>query len=67
MEGNVLKSKSYVFALDIVLFIKKLTLDRNNQVLIHQLLRCGTSVGANVEEANGAQTKKDFNAKIYIA
>lgn len=40
---------------------------KNEFVISKQLLRCGTSIGANVEEANAAQTKKDFVTKMAIA
>ncbi len=39
----------------------------SSRILANQLLRSGTSIGANVEEAQGAQSKADFTAKMYIA
>jgi four helix bundle protein len=45
----------------------KLLVDQKEYILSRQLLRAATSIGANVEEANAAQTKKDFIAKMSIA
>ena len=65
--ANPLKSKSYDFALKIVLLYKKLTNESKEYVLSKQLLRSGTSIGANVAEANGAISTADFSAKISIS
>lgn len=64
---NPLQIKSYDFALKIVKLYKKLTNDSKEYVLSKQLLRSGTSIGANVAEANGAISKADFSAKISIS
>lgn len=64
---NVVQQKSYAFALRVVNAYKYLAGERKEFVLSKQLLRSGTSVGANVEEAIGGQTKKDFYAKLNIA
>ena len=66
MKSNVIQSKSYAFALHIIRLYKILC-NQKEFVLSKQLLRSGTSIGANVEEAIGAQTKKDFTAKMSIA
>jgi four helix bundle protein len=66
-EGNVIKNKSKLFALRIIGLYKYLTVNKKEYILSKQILRSGTSIGANVEEAQGAQSKKDFIAKIYIA
>jgi len=66
-EGNIIKEKSRTFALRIIRLYKYLTLNKKEYVLSKQVLRSGTSIGANIEEAQGAQTKKDFVAKIYIS
>ena len=66
MKSNVIQSKSYKFALSIIK-VYKILCDQKEFVLSKQLLRSGTSIGANVEEAIGAQTKKDFTAKMSIA
>jgi four helix bundle protein len=64
---NPLKDKSYKFALRIVKVYKFLAFETKEYVLSKQLLRCGTSVGANVAEANQAQSKPDFISKLSIA
>ena len=51
----------------IVYFIKHLTETKKEYILAKQILRCGTSVGANIEEGIGAQSKKDFFTKITIS
>ena len=66
-SSNVIQEKSYEFAIRIVHLYKKLIEEKHEYVLSKQVLRSGTSVGANVEEAIGAQTKKDFIAKLAIA
>jgi four helix bundle protein len=67
MKDNPLKDKSYAFALRIVKLSRYLTDAKKEYVLSKQILRSGTSVGANVAEANGAISKSDFSAKISIA
>lgn len=67
MRDNVIQIKSYQFALDIIRVYKILYEDKREYVLSKQLLRAGTSIGANVEEALGAHTDKDFICKIAIA
>ncbi|MDP2363304.1 MAG: four helix bundle protein [Ignavibacteria bacterium] len=64
---SIVKEKSYNFALRIVKLYKHLIEVKKEFVLSKQLLRCGTSIGANVEEALGGQSDKDFIAKISIA
>jgi len=66
-KGNVILEKSYAFSLKIVELYKNLYEDYKYRDLLRQLLRCGTSIGANVEEAVGGQTRKNFYAKLYIA
>ena len=66
-EDNVVKEKSYAFALRIIKLYKYLVEYKKERVIAKQLLRSGTSIGANVEEAVGGQSKKDFVAKISIA
>ena len=62
-----LKNKSYRFALRIIGLYKFLCDEKKEYVLSKQILRSGTSIGANIEEANAGQTKKDFLAKMSIA
>lgn len=67
MKDNVIVTKSFVFAVRIVRLCKKLVSENKEFVLGKQLLRCGTSIGANVEEAVGGITKREFTAKLQIA
>ena len=64
---NIIQSKSYAFAIKIVNTYKQLKNEEKEFILSKQLLRAGTSIGANVEEAIGGQTKRDFFAKISIS
>ena len=64
---NVIETKSFDFAVRIVNLYKHLTENKNEFVLSKQLLRSGTSIGANVAEAQKGQTKADFNSKMNIA
>ncbi len=66
-KENVIQDKSYEFALQIVKLFKYLQEEKKEFILSKQLLRCGTSIGANIEEAIGGQSKKDFIAKMSIA
>ncbi len=66
-EDNVVREKSYRFALRIVKLYRILTEDRKEYVLSKQLLRSGTSIGANIEEATGGVSDNDFVAKLGIA
>tara|TARA_R100000005_G_C4982447_1_gene191832 strand:+ start:293 stop:667 length:375 start_codon:yes stop_codon:yes gene_type:complete len=63
---NVVSDKSFEFALSIVQLYKKLV-DQREYVISKQLLRSATSIGANVEEASAAPTKKDFAYKMSIS
>ena len=64
---NIIQSKSYAFSIRVIKLYQFLVNDRKEYVLSKQVLRCGTSIGANIEEAIGGQSKKDFYAKISIA
>ena len=66
MKESVLKTKSYQFALEIISTYKELTL-KKEYILSKQLLRSGTSIGANIREANNAQSKADFIHKLSIS
>jgi len=66
-SDNIIQKKSYDFAVKIVKLYQNLVINRKEYVLSKQLLRSGTSIGANVEEAIGGQSKKDFAAKITIS
>ena len=64
-KENITYKKAYGFAIEIVELYKGL-IQRNEYVLSKQLLRSGTSIGANVAEANGGISNADFSAKISI-
>ncbi|MEM6525553.1 MAG: four helix bundle protein [Bacteroidota bacterium] len=64
---NIILNKSYNFALDIIQLHMYLTKELNEYILSKQLLRSGTSIGANVEEAIGGISRRDFRAKMSIA
>ena len=64
---NIIETKSFDFAVRIVKLYKLLCEEKREFILSKQLLRSGTSIGANVAEAQKAQTKPDFNAKMNIA
>jgi four helix bundle protein len=64
---NPVLDKSYAFAVEIVKTVRIIQSEQREYVLTKQLLRSGTSIGANVAEGNAAQTKKDFIAKMAIA
>lgn len=66
-KENLIKDKTFNFALRIIQLYQYLCEEKKEFVISKQLLRCGTSIGANVEEADGAQSKKDFIAKIQIS
>lgn len=67
MKRNVIRDKSFDFALKIVQLYKTLCADKKEFVMSKQLLRSGTSVGANVREAEHAESKADFIHKLAIA
>ena len=64
---NPIADKSMAFAVRIVNLYKYLTGKRSEYVISKQLLRSGTSIGANISESAYAQTKADFKTKMYIA
>lgn len=65
-KDNVAQQKSFAFALEIIKLYQRLVADKEF-VLSKQLLRSGTSIGANIEEAVAAQSRKDFLPKMSIA
>ena len=67
MKDNIIVNKSFYFAVKTVRIYQKLTLEKREFVLSKQLLKSGTSIGANVEEAVGGFSRKDFIAKLQIA
>ena len=65
--GNLIEEKTFKFSVEIVNLYKKIVRDKKEYVLSKQLLRSGTSIGANVSEGVKAQSKKDFISKMSIA
>ena len=66
-ENNIVEEKSFEFSVRIVNLYKYLTTARQEYVMSKQLLRSGTSIGANVCEAQQAQSPMDFLSKMSIA
>jgi len=64
---SVVVDKSFDFSVRIVKLYKFLSTEKNEYVLSKQLLRCGTSIGANVSEAQRGQSMADFTTKMCIA
>jgi four helix bundle protein len=67
MKSNVLQEKSYSFALRIIKLYRFLTEEKKEFVLSKQVLRSGTSIGANIEESIWWVSEKDFASKIAIS
>ena len=67
MKGSILREKSFDFAKCIIKTYKFLINEKKEYVLSKQLLRSGTSIGANIREAQYAQSQKDFISKLSIA
>lgn len=66
-SNSIVGKKSYCFALDVIGIYKFLTEQKREFVLSKQLLRSGTSIGANVHEALSSESKKDFIHKLSIS
>src|SRR5438445_13576611 len=64
---SILKDKSFQFALRVIKLSKYLVEEKREYVLSKQILRSGTSVGANIREAQNAQSKADFIHKLSIS
>jgi four helix bundle protein len=67
LKDNLIQQKSYSFALRTIKLYSYLTENKKEYVLSKQVLRSGTSIGANIEEALGGQSKSDFISKLSIA
>jgi four helix bundle protein len=67
MSDNIILNKTYLFAVKIVKLSQYLFSEKKEYVLSKQILRSGTSIGANTEEAVGGFSKKDFIYKLNIA
>jgi four helix bundle protein len=66
-KENIILDKSFAFAIRIVRLYKYLCEEKKEFTLSKQLMRCATSVGANIEESIGGQSDKDFLSKISIS
>lgn len=67
MTDSITRQKSEAFAIRIVRLYRHLTETEKEYVLSKQMLRAGTSIGANIAEATFAMSRNDFLAKMYIA
>ena len=67
MDNNIIAEKTLDFAVRIVNLQKYLTSEKKEHTMSKQLLRCGTSIGANVAEAQRGQSTPDFAAKMCVA
>ena len=67
MKENILKDKSFLFALEVVKFSQYLVSEKREFILSKQFLRSGTALGALIREAEYAQSRPDFISKLHIA
>lgn len=67
MKEFDIKVRTYNFSKDLLLTTNRLDKNLNNSILVKQLIRCGTSIGANVHESKGGVSKKDFSNYFSIA
>ena len=67
MKDSILRDISYQFAVRMVKLGKFLREEKQEYILSRQIVRSGTSIGANIEEASGAQSVNDFIAKLHIS
>jgi four helix bundle protein len=67
MKDNIVLSKSYAFAVNILKATKNLDKSIANYILVKQLVRSSTSIGANLQESQGGLTKKEFIHKLNIS
>lgn len=65
--NNIIRDKSYNFSLKIIKVYQNLTKEKREFILSKQLIRSGTSIGANIEESVGAQSRNDFISKLSIS
>ena len=66
-KENIIIDKTFEFSLRIIDLYKYLTIEKKEYILSKQLLKSATSIGANVEEATAAQSRRDFLSKMSIA
>jgi four helix bundle protein len=67
MKENIIQQKSFQFAVRVINLYKHLISEKKEFVLSKQILRSGTSIGANIEESIGGQSERDFLSKISIS
>ncbi len=67
MKNNIVKDRSFELAVEIVFLYQFLTREKREYILSKQVLRSGTSVGANISEGVAAQSKKEFCYRLSIA
>jgi four helix bundle protein len=67
MKDNVIKTKSFLFAVNTVNMYKGIQQKKHEFILSKQFVRCGTSIGANVREGLNAESKADFIHKLGVA
>ena len=66
MKESIVGGKAYIFALKIIPLYQRMIL-QNEYIISKQLLRCSTSIGANIEEATAGSSRRDFISKMAIA
>ena len=66
-DDNIVQTKSYLFAIRIINLSRYLIENKKEYILSKQILKSGTSIGANIEEAIGGQSRKDFLSKMSIS
>lgn len=67
MSNSIMRDRAKDFAKNIIFLCRNMKAEHKEAVLVNQLLRSGTSIGANIHEAQYAQSKKDFISKLEIA
>ena len=67
MSDSIMLEKAKDFAVDVINICRQIKTEYKESVLTNQLLRCGTSIGANIHESKYAQSKADFISKMQIA
>ena len=67
MKENIVKTRSFKFAVSIVKICRELIENKKDYILSQQLMKSGTSIGANIREADNAESKADFIHKMSIA
>ena len=65
-KNKDLEERTFVFAVDVIKFLRTLNHAKENDIVKYQLIKSATSIGANYEEAQGAYSKEDFNYKVSI-